>query len=352
MLLASLVLAGMSMLEWREFVAAEAAAAQRDPVFRQELRQALRFGAEAKIIVKVVDDEGHPVEGAKYHFPLWFQSESRSKYFSGLTDKTGVIVIQGKCTEDIPSWYVKKDGYYPAQGRILIAGNDRKCLKNGKWLPYGEEKVVTLKRIRDPKQMYVYRTEGIFDIPALDKYFGYDLKICDWVKPHGAGETEDVKIMLVDKSARPGERRYALFLKSDREGDGISLIPKDTDSQLCSPYRVPNDCVFESQCEFDINLGGLNTVNGMPKSDMLIIKSRTHEVKDGAVVVNYSKIYDLFIQPHMPKDPKTNIPHRAYAIIIESFFNPEPNDRNLECDGQKNLHQGWFRMYKLPTMSR
>ena len=62
----------------------------------------------------------------------------------------------------------------------------------------------------------------------------------------------------------------------------------------------------------------------------LRVRSKTDE-KNKLISANYVKIHNDFRYDALPSHPK--------SVYIKYYFNPTPNDRNLEFDMTKNLFQ-------------
>ena len=116
------------------------------------LYRARRYGAEAKECLRVIDQDGCPVAGAR----VWggLQTGGNLNDFtaiSGYTNTNGEYVIEGKCTNRIRC-DITKVGYYPSELCLSNYGYSH-SVSNGVWIPYGEKRVVTLKKIKRPGKM-------------------------------------------------------------------------------------------------------------------------------------------------------------------------------------------------------
>ena len=104
-----------------------------------------KYGALAKECLRVVDQDGCPVAGAR----VWggLQTGGNLNDFtaiSGYTNTNGEYVIEGKCTNRIRC-DITKVGYYPSELCLSNYGYSH-SVSNGVWIPYGEMRVVTLKK--------------------------------------------------------------------------------------------------------------------------------------------------------------------------------------------------------------
>jgi len=69
-------------------------------------------------------------------------------------------------------------------------------IKYGRWRPWNEEILVTIRPIINPVPMYMQNK--YLEIPANDKDVGFDLVAADWVPPYGKGQHTDF-IFKVDR---------------------------------------------------------------------------------------------------------------------------------------------------------
>ena len=68
------------------------------------------------------------------------------------------------------------------------------------------------------------------------------------------------------------------------------------------------------------------------QSNYLIVRSRTETGVDGKIMkANYGKIYGDLIYGGTEKNLNGGM------VRLHYYFNPTPNDRNLEFDGKNNL---------------
>lgn len=110
-----------------------------------------RKGALAKVRIKVVDQDGVIVPGAK----IWGAFTTGSGFndyalVDGVTDTNGVFVARNRCNGRL-RFDVRKEGYYRTEENVRFwdAKKDPTVI-DGKWQPYGETRTVVLKKIKAP----------------------------------------------------------------------------------------------------------------------------------------------------------------------------------------------------------
>ena len=169
----------------------------------ESFKQAIRQGAMAKVVCRVVDDEGVPVSNAMVH--VWFSSYGRHQDDADWvveTDAGGEFIASHRTNEQL-SWLVVKDGYYRTHGKILFRDREVEGPKvvDGKWQPYGETRTVVMKRIRNPGRCVIPKQGGQFawNIPVFGEWIGFDFEEFDWTSPYGRGKCEDVLLKFQGK---------------------------------------------------------------------------------------------------------------------------------------------------------
>jgi hypothetical protein len=187
---------------------------------------------KAKIIAKVIDSEtGKPIQGAKVSLGFVYES-SWGKYKSdkqiGNTNKEGIFSGAGSTRQDtIVKAY--KSGYYESWHTTLDDNLKHNKLLN-RWEPYPCEIIVKLRRIKDSVPMFVKKT-GWIKVPEQNKSIGYDLKIGDWVAPHGEGKISDLLMKESHdlRSALEADSKVTIIFKDGN--DGIIEFDSKNDEQ-------------------------------------------------------------------------------------------------------------------------
>ena len=107
-------------------------------------------GAMAKVVFRIVDQDGEAVAGAKIWGGFSANRIRDSVLVDGTTNADGEFEVQGKCNEFLRV-DVTKDGYYHTEVRInFLLYKSEPVIVDGKWQPYGEVREVVLKQIKRP----------------------------------------------------------------------------------------------------------------------------------------------------------------------------------------------------------
>ena len=287
-------------------------------------------GADAKITLHVTDSNGRNVPDAtvKVDFGVFEKSTSTT----GKTDGSGIFVWSGRTDGEVV-YTVEKDGYYKTRTAYrlnLINGDD---VKDGKWIPWGRTIEVTLKEKRNPIPMYA-KNAGI-RLPKRGEPFGFDFKVGDLVKPYGTGEQTDLYFLVTVERRNEtfGDFKKELFITAVQQGEGLLVNTIDKWSQLLSAHEAQENG-YESQFYSVMDRTPSTVLQQIEMSDEEYLTVRTRIVKDdegNIISANYGKIMSKLGYYRDEKNPDGAVVKFLY------YFNPTPNDRNLEFDTSKNL---------------
>ena len=289
--------------------------------------RAKRYGATATFRLTVVDDQGEPVPNAKGSAGFWNHRTHKTDSFASTSNEKGEITLSGKCFYD-GAFGLKKEGYYTATGRHIFSNASEvdveETLFTRKWVPDYVSTVV-LKRKHNPIPMYArsWRTS----IPVYERPIGLDLKVADWVKPYGRGESSDVYITihLGEQMALGRVRTTATKVTFDfpNRHDGLQVCKIDKGSAFLSSYHANLTHPFQQQLVLKI---GQTREDWLPLDEYLVFRIRSKSSPTGELLqCHYGKIYPFI------DITKEEIAFKAI------YFNPTPNDTNLEFAPEHNL---------------
>lgn len=290
--------------------------------------------------VRIVDDQALPVSNADVS--VWFWSvknsfEDEKKY---LSDHEGRVVATGQTLVGY-SVNARKAGHYDAKSEPYISPDKV------------DERTYVLPRILNPIPLYASSLaggRGSLKFPVQDEWLGYDFEAGDWVAPHGSGENTDIRFKFhsdfsgwrisdekvdsvrkanADKSEDEIRFYYGIWegsLEISFPGEKEGLI-EVTDrywphSELKLPHEAPESGYFPTR-RYDAH------TRGPRKEDPDVgyyLRTRVKLDAEGEIIsAHYAKIYGDF-----RFDPRG-------AVSFTYYFNPTPNDRNLEFDPKRNL---------------
>jgi hypothetical protein len=284
---------------------------------------------EAKVTVRVIDQDGTPVSGASVGVGFEFNTGSGTKSDEkrGVSDKDGLFSAAGK-TSGYIAYAATKQGYYRTEGEPF-----RSFTREGeKWQPYNPTLDVVLKRIIKPIPMYARMVEA--DLPNTDEAIGYDLIEGDWVAPHGRGKVGDFVFKLTKRVASYKDYGAELRITFSNKKDGIQgfTAPPKKGSELRSPHQAP-EIGYEAALSL-LQGSSAKGLYGFNKEDQNYLFRVRTVVDDKGEIVSalYGKIYGQV--RYFPVD------HKAAKLRFGYYLNPADNDRNIEFDPTRNLITG------------
>ncbi|RBP50742.1 hypothetical protein [Arenicella xantha] len=273
-------------------------------------------GKLVNVKLQVVDQDHHPVEGAKVD--MGFMLSQGGNSYIGYTDTDGKVEATEKGIYG-QSILVTKEGYYDSGHRT----------------GYGDQDLtLELREVKNPIAMYVARQEEIQSLieknPA--KSIGYDLLAGDFTGPFGKGHVSDLIFSGSYNYQKAFQHNFELTIEFGGDLDG--LIPfyvtemsnkwkSDIESEYKSAYLAPATG-YIGQWSFLRSRSGPDSkpINTFDQNRNYYFRVRTKIDEDGNIEsAHYGKIYGEF-------------------PMITHYFNPTPNDRNVEFDLRKNLKDG------------
>jgi hypothetical protein len=289
------------------------------------------------LTLKVSDDTGRVLVGAQAE--IMFRSITNKEItHKGPADERGEFsastaqTIETKLRAALPGHYsalVRDSDYYN--------------------VPIGRATVpVVLPRVLQPTALHALRAS--LNLPVQDEWLGYDLQAADFVPPHGKGKTADIRFkysreflgwkMSEEKmaSARQvnrdktedeirffyGKWRGVLEISFPGEKEGVITEAERYwfYGQLRLPHLAP-ETGYAPSLRYEAK-----TYEHRPDPKRVGYFSRTRVKLDAdgdIIAANYAKIYD-----------EIRFDARG-TVSFWYYYNPTPNDRNLEFDPKKNL---------------
>jgi hypothetical protein len=288
----------------------------------------------AKVTTLVVDESGNPISGATVTLVF---GEARNANaivkVEGLTDNEGKFTGEGYSGGSYGA-KVTKDGFY-------LSGLNSPKLTNiveGRWEPWNPTAETVLRLIGKPVALYARKVQAA--IPVLNKPCGYDLEAGDWVMPYGKGIKKDLIFTIRNREVRDTGN-------FDAQGELTFANPLDG-LQDTKPVVIYSVFKWERQApengyqpKFQLQNTWWKSLHQTPVRSFkfggkewegYFFRVRTVEQNGKIVSAHYGKIRGgIEIEPR--ETP-------TCTIIFTYYFNPTPNNRNLEWDMKKNLFSG------------
>ena len=308
------------------------------------LAKARNNGAKAKECLRVVDQDGMPVFGARIDGGLQ-TGDGYNDYtpIKGATDTNGEFVVQGKCTNRIRCG-ITKDGYYASEF-VLPNYAYRHSFKDGKWIPYGSQHTVVIKKIINPQPMSFHDERTSFKVPVYDEWIGFDCEKYDFVSPYGQGVKDDMLLRFALNN--PNVDDYHMTMEVSFTNNlyaGAYEMERTKTSEFESVYHADTNAVYRQSFRYRFDQSPVKVpeyTTQLNSDRYLVFRTRTKVDSEGRLVsAMYGKIYGNwnFVGPG--------------GMNIEQFvFNTTANDTNLEDlhtaeRSLKNWHQREEPPYK------
>ncbi len=289
------------------------------------------FGNNVKI--RVVDDQGIAVPGASATIEFVGYLQTSGKAYRGMTNINGEFSAIGQA-EDSVFFAAFREGYYEA--KLYRLPKDKEL-----------DLVIVIPRILNPIPLYVKRVN--LTIPVQNNWVGYDLEIADWVSPFGEGKVADIrfKIRTEFKGWKYSERDLARSRKVNSqlsEKEFKDFYGKwDAELEVSFPNEsegIHEETRFLTYCSLQLphmapehdyaRTWHYISTNYTPRTSRenigFFLRTRVKLDKEGNVIsANYTK---LIGDIHMAT---------TGVLLFTYYYNPTPNDRNLEFDPGRNL---------------
>lgn len=294
-------------------------------------------------------DSGDPIEAAQIEtdiFDHWRGGEGFGQDIHRkvqlLSNANGIAHFDDETSRCELVFLAEKNGYY--RGSV---GFKTRTKESDRWQPWNPTIEIILKRIRNPipliaKVVNSQPMGGMYAKMPVDKA-AYDLEIGDWTAPYGSGVTSDLVFEIFGKIVNPGDDFDTTFkLSFSNAHDGMILVRRpgqgESHSKLKMPYEAPIEGYAPAKSWRKIGINP-KIIDGRHISPKLTDETKPDE--------------DYFLRLRTKVDEKGNIISAHYAKVQDSFlwnasgyvrfiyyFNPTPNDRNLEFDPKRNLMPG------------
>ena len=292
-----------------------------------------RHGGIATFDLTVTNELGEPIEGVVGNAGFWYFGKDSSA--QDVSDEAGRLVLSNRASTD-GRWAIEKDGFYPTRGYAYFEAPDAPFgfFERRRWKPVVQE--VVLKTKRNPIPMYSKQYRG--KLPVVNQPLGFDLRLVDWVPPYGKGEVADMLVTVAAEEEPYGPRTRLkvteVILEWPGAYNGAQVCDADIWSRFLSAYQVDMCRPFVGQLVLP-SRG--SRYKWLDHQKYLVFRVRSEVSATGKLSqCHYGKIY-----------PSINVTPEEFAINL-IFFNPTPNDTNLEFDPKHNLSP--FSCYQEETM--
>lgn len=288
-----------------------------------ELYKARRYGAEAKECLRVVDQDGKPIVGAKIiGGSQTGEGKNDCIVISGVTNTNGEYTICARCVNKIRC-KILKEGYYKSFFELRGYSYTHK-VKNGMWQPYGEQSTIILKKIHNVHRtnftVPCKREKLSWKIPVYDKWIGFDFEKFDWCSPYGTGCINDVLLFFTREKKSSIEFKYTMDVAfTNNAFAGAYVMEKDQLSELHTASFVDLSKEFTPFLRYVRERGkdGRN-MEFLNDNQYLVFRTRTKEENGKLVQAHYGCIYGKWA------------PSSDSMELMDGCFNLTSNDLCIE----------------------
>ncbi len=231
----------------------------------------------------------------------------------------------------------EKDGFYRSKGHINLTESDvNPVVKDGKWQPYGRDVKIELRECKNPIAVDLIGFEA--EVPKLNEFIGYDIKVGDFIAPYGAGVVADFYLMYSYKIWPMRHSDACIKLVFPNALDGAYRKKKDISfSDMRMDYHANTNAVYSKEIvlarKYEAGDIEKKISTELKDDEYLVLRTRTKVNEKGELLAaNYAMIVGEFKMWTSPS-----------RIIFSSFINPNVNDTNLEYDRQGNPYK---KIYK------
>ncbi len=200
--------------------------------------------------------------------------------------------------------------------------------------------IFVLRKMKDPIPLYARKFWG--KIPDIGNAHGFDFEIGDWVTPHGRGEKTDIFFKVIVVKDTTSKLAGELEISFPHEQEGFVSVNRESGYIFLNQLPMPNEALETGYRRVlkRIEAGYENKTK--PIHTSYFFRTRAKKIVAEKYLFNYSKLKDglgfvmgggrFLEEPYRKKHPV-----EYGAVEFTYYYNPKPDDRNLEFDPKRNL---------------
>ena len=273
-------------------------------------------GVIRTVRVTVTGEDGTPIKDAD----IWvaYLGYQKTTQKQGKSNEQGVFSATGS-TPLRMGVRIAKDGYYKTHSGRLSRTQDH-------------DVTFVLRERRNPIPLFAKREVLFF--PANKEWLGYDFEIGDWTAPHGEGKTIDLWFKCDTEKTAPRDGRGSLEIKF-KEDEGLLLVEENylPLSIMKMPHLAPQTGYQNTFRRFEESFRNKE----FRRNTGYFFRTRVRKEGKHIVSAHYGKFMKDFQFSPRAFEKRNNRPKRFATAFFTYYFNPTPNDRNLEFDPKRNL---------------
>lgn len=294
---------------------------------------------EYQLRAEIVDDQGKPVPSAIVQAarrelikdsPL---PMTRNVRLEAPSDETGIARLKFNSIPTPGGVAIHKQNFYssfyPVEWKSTGSneGNSQE----------GGIKAV-LKPVKNPIPMHAHELGNTrVLVPEIGVEYGYDLQMCQFTAPHGKGRVADMIFKVMGTNDGQGNGKIQLTIKGSGSQDGFVeflTVDREYGPVFRSDYKAP-ETGYQNCISYDFDSGDMKAAMNQPNNGNYYFRCRVDQDTNGNIKsCHFGKIYGPFTLWGVPKS-RGGVASFGFGA---TYFNPTPNDRNIEFDPKRNLN--------------
>lgn len=276
--------------------------------------------------VTVTEEDGTPIKNADTTITFLGYTPRTTEKIQGQTNALGVFQASGNPPLRM-SVRIEKKGYYTTRSDRLSKTKNH-------------DVTFVLRNIKEPVPLFAKRFNS--QLPDLGKKVGFDFQVGDWVAPDGKGKTVDIFFRADVFHNKEGKDSGKLEVTFPHEQDGIATVNEKNGYITQSEMLIPHLAFKEGYSEKIQRVESGYQNEKKPHNTAYFLRTRAQMVSEDKYHFNYSKFNDgieFFMSGgvFLDGESRKKHPQEVCVLTFTYYFNPTPNDRNLEFDTNHNL---------------
>ena len=315
---------------------------------------------DCELKVKVLEGEGSPVDGAEVavRYPVGIKVNpgggfptDRNETSKTVSDSKGEAALNYQTVSSPEGLlWIRKNEYYPS------------VYQSYPWEQIGEranhyraELTAILKPIKNPIPM-IARKDLRIRTPEFGVIYGFDLKMGESMPPLGIGKFADIEFILSGTRTDLGVDNkehvdFKVEIRCPNPDDGFvdfeieDSLEFSKGSALQSGHESPaggyvNGIIRRYANNEDGGMTAAYDIKNEIRNNCAYFRVRTQRNEKGEIVsAHYGKMYGpIEIRPALRQYGHYDGTGQGGFYIQYMYFNPTPNDRNVEFDPKRNLN--------------
>ena len=299
------------------------------------IASSIPFGNSMRVTAHVKDTDGNPAVGVTVRVQTYKNTlkglgrEPGYTHYEGVTDTNGEATLSFQNYSSHFNMQVYSDNYYMESTNYVYIKFIQHPDLSITLTEHSKDISFILREKKNPIPMYASSTPLELKLPSTKGFWGFDLKVHDWISPYGKGKVADFSIEYSEKSMANGLfscTGAVIFAGLD----GAYVMKKKKSKAFWSVHEADTNAIYAQHFPFyyfPAEDGSRlehrhDTIN---EDEYLVLRTRVKTDPSGKIKsANYSKIYGPILVG------------RGFRFR-ESCFNPTPNDPNIEFDVKRNL---------------